>query len=112
MNKFCCSNKNEFIDIINKYDLVYVYFSSTKCGPCITLKDDIIKIKNANLINIIREESLSFFKSYDIKLVPRLIKYKNNEIINDITGYEEIKNYIKDNYSSKIYQDSFTTDDF
>ena len=112
MNNFCCNNKNEFMDIINKYDTVYVYFSSTKCAPCITLKNDIIKIKNTNIINIIREESLSFFKSYDIKLVPRLIKYTNNEVVNDITGYEEIKNYIKDNYSSDSYLDSFTMNDF
>jgi hypothetical protein len=69
--------------------------SASFCGPCQLLKSKIaadnltVEIKNM-------EDEIEFFREHDIKTVPRLLVLKGDELIDTVSGLDQILQRIKD----------------
>jgi thiol-disulfide isomerase/thioredoxin len=72
-----------------------VLASASFCGPCKMLKS---KIDAEGLTVEIKqmEDEIDFFKQHDIKSVPRLLVFKNDELLDTVRGPDQIIQRIKD----------------
>jgi hypothetical protein len=72
-----------------------VLASATFCGPCQMLKS---KITAENLTVEIKnmEDDIEFFRQHNIKVVPRLIVFKGDELIDMVSGSDQILQRIRD----------------
>jgi len=81
-------------NIFNKKNKL-ILASANFCGPCKMLKSKIdaegitVEIKQM-------ENEIDFFRQYDIKSVPRLLVFKGDELIDTVSGSEQILQRIKD----------------
>lgn len=81
-------------DNIFKKKSKLILASALFCGPCKMLKSKIdaggleVEIKQL-------EDNVEFFKQYNIKAVPRLLVFENDELIDTISGSEDILQRIK-----------------
>lgn len=69
--------------------------SASFCGPCQMLK---AWIATQNLIVEIKqmEDEVEFFRLHSIKTVPRLLVFKGDELIDTVSGPDQIIQRIKD----------------
>ena len=64
------------------------------CGPCKVLKSRIIA-ENLKVEIKQMEDELDFFKLHNIKTVPRLLVFKDDELIDIVQGSDDIIQRIK-----------------
>ncbi len=83
--------KSEFLDIINKDDLVLVDFHALWCGPCKMLAPVLESIAPERLeLKIIKvdiDELAELAEEYNVSSVPTLKFFKNGKVISESGGY-------------------------
>ena len=81
-------------DNIFKKKTKLILASASFCGPCKLLKT---KIDREGLTVDIKqlEDELEFFKQHSIKTVPRLLVFNGDELVETITGSDDIFQRIK-----------------
>ena len=82
-------------DNIFKKKTKLILASASFCGPCKMLKS---KIDKEGLTVEIKqmEDEAEFFKQHSIKTVPRLLVFKGDELVDTITGSDDIFQRIKE----------------
>lgn len=89
---------NDFDKYLKEYKgNCIILFSSLRCIPCIELKKYIIH-KNINIKCFVREDNKQLFIDNKIDNLPKIIEYNSYYKKKNITGYEKIINYLKNDY--------------
>lgn len=82
-------------DNIFKKKLKLILASAGFCGPCKMLKTR-IDTENLNVEIKQMEDDIEFFRQYNIKTVPRLLVFKGSELIDTVSGSDQILQRIRD----------------
>jgi hypothetical protein len=69
--------------------------SASFCGPCQMLKTKIAAENLTVEIKNMEDDNQTFFREHNIKAVPRLLVFKGDELIDTVSGPDEILQRIK-----------------
>ncbi len=93
-------SKEEFDVILNDYELVFVDFWATWCGPCKMIAPIIEQladkyVENVAFVKIDIDEQSELAQKYQIMSIPTIILFKSGKEINRLIGAKPITEYIK-----------------
>ncbi len=96
---FSAQGRENFDEIFRKKQTMkkLVLASATWCAPCQGLKS---RLQSASMIDRVEfkdaDIDVAFFKEHNIKSVPRLLVFDNDEVVDIIQGADDIIKRIKE----------------
>ena len=91
-------SKEEYSELLNNNELVFVDFYADWCGPCKRLAPLLEELKEIDVLKVNVDLFDSLSRSYGIMSIPTLILFENGKEIKKIIGFQteaEIKEFIK-----------------
>ena len=100
MSKVLYPNENEFLELYQKENLLFIDFFASWCGPCQMLApvlENISKNKtNIDIAKIDIDKNMELASKYNIEVVPTLLFFKDGKLQKTLTGYMPESSLIKE----------------